>query len=336
MAARSIASLSLSFGLVSIPVKVYSATESKSSVGFNLLHRGCGSRLKQQYVCLREDVVVERADMVKGYEFEKDHYVVFEPDELKALEDAAEQTIDIVAFMPAGAIDPIYFDKAYFLGPDKRGAKPYNLLAEAMRHTGTCALAKWTWKGKQYMVQVRPGDDGLVLQQLLYADEVRSMAELHVEQVAVAPAELALAEQLISQNAVDNYDPTAYRDEEKQRILDAIDRKIAGKNITVSEEVVPSKGGGEVIDLMAALRASLGGGKRGAAAASAAAPAARKTAAKDSGKEVTKESVKEAAREAAKEAPKVVAAKETAPRKTARRTANVEPIAAPARKTARK
>jgi len=327
MAARSIATLSLSFGLVSIPVKVYSATESKSSIGFNLLHKGCGSRLKQQYVCLREDVVVERDQMVKGYEFEKDHYVVFEPDELKALEDAAEQTIDIVAFMPAGAIDPIYYDKAYYLGPDKRGAKPYNLLAEAMRHTETCALAKWTWKGKQYMVQVRPGPDGLVLQQLLYADEVRSMADLHVEQTTVSAAELSLAEQLIGQNAVDNYDPAAYVDEEKQRILAGIDKKIAGKKITVSEEAAQrhAGGGGEVIDLMAALKASLGSGKRTPAASAAAstrsAPAARKTAAKEA-----------APKETAK-----AAVKEPAPRKTARRTANVEPIAqAPARKTARK
>src|SRR5689334_14872866 len=151
MAARSIASLSISFGLVSIPVKVYSATESKSAIGFNLLHKGCGSRLRQQYICLKEGVVVDRADMVKGYEFEKDRYVTFTPEELDALEEAAQQTIDIVAFMPIDAIDPIYFDKAYYLGPDKRGAKPYNLLAEAMRESGTCALAKWSWKGKQYM-----------------------------------------------------------------------------------------------------------------------------------------------------------------------------------------
>ena len=274
MAARSIASLSLSFGLVSIPVKIFSATESNSGVGFNLLHKGCGSRLKQQYVCIREDVVVERSEMVKGYEFEADHYAVFEPDELKALEDEAKQTIDIVSFMPAGAVDPIYFDKAYYLGPDKRGGKPYNLLAEAMRKTGTCALAQWVWKGKQYMVQVRAVDEGLVLQQLLYADEVRSMLDLHVEKAEVQPAELALAEQLIEQNSVEGYDPTAYKDEEKDRILAAIDKKIAGKKIAVSEERSEPRQGAEVIDLMEALRASMAQRKQGGAKVPASAAAA--------------------------------------------------------------
>lgn len=278
MAARSIASLSVSFGLVSIPVKVYSATESKSSVTFNLLHKGCGSRLRQQYICQREDVVVDRTDMVKGYEFEKDRYVTFTPDELKALEDAAQHTIDIIAFMPVKAVDPIYYDKAYFLGPDKRGAKPYTLLSEAMRQTGTCALAKWVWKGKQYMVQIRVGDEGLILQQLLYADEVRSMADLHVERMEVQPAELALAEQLIGQNTVEGYDPSAYTDEEKQRLLEQIDKKIAGKKITVAPQA-PETEGGEVIDLMDALRNSLSSAKKKAAATrTSREPAPRKSA----------------------------------------------------------
>ena len=179
MAARSIATLSLSFGLVSIPVKVYSATESSSSVSFNLLH-SCGSRLKQQYVCIKEGVVVERADMVKGYEFDKDRYVTFTAAELKALEESARHTIDIISFIPLSAVDPIYYDKAYYLAPDKRGGKPYGLLIEAMRESGRCALARWVWKGKQLVVQVRPGADGLILQQLLYADEVRSMKELDI------------------------------------------------------------------------------------------------------------------------------------------------------------
>lgn len=277
MAARSIASLSISFGLVSIPVKVYSATESKSAISFNLLHKGCGSRLRQQYLCLKEDVVVDRADMVKGYEFEKDRYVTFTPEELKALEDAAQQTIDIVSFMPEGAVDPIYYDKAYYLGPDKRGAKPYNLLAEAMRETGTCALAKWAWKGKQYMVQIRVGNDGLILQQLLYADEVRDMADLHVEHTDVQPAELKLAQQLIEQNSVDGYDAAAYVDEEKQRILEQIDKRIAGKKITVAAET-PAPSGGEVIDLMEALRKSIGANKRQPAAKEADKAPARRTA----------------------------------------------------------
>lgn len=287
MAARSIASLSISFGLVSIPVKVFSATESKAAISFNFLHKGCGSRLRQQYICQREGVVVERADMVKGYEFEKDKYVIFEPSELKALEEAAHQTIDIIAFMPLAAIDPIYYDKAYYLGPDKRGGKPYSLLAEALRASGKCALAKWNWKGKQYMVQIRVGGDGLILQQLLYADEVRSMADLHIESVSVSKAELSLAEQLIEQGSVEGYDPSEYTDEEKQRILAQIDKKIAGQAITIAPETPGEPTGAEVIDLMEALRKSIGAPKGTVAAKSsvkeAKAPARRGTKRADTG-----------------------------------------------------
>jgi DNA end-binding protein Ku len=264
-AARSIASLSLSFGLVSIPVKVYSATESSGSVSFNLLHN-CGSRLRQQYVCLKEGVVVERADMIKGYEFDKDRYVTFTPAELKALEESARHTIDIVSFIPLAAVDPIYYDKTYFLAPDKRGAKPYRLLMEAMRESGRCALARWVWKGKQYVVQVRAGDEGLILQQLLYADEVRSMKDLDIEKADIAKPELQLALQLIDQISEQSYDPAQYKDEEKVRVLAAIDEKIAGKEIVVNEPA-GEPAGGQIIDLTEALRASLGARKPAAKAA---------------------------------------------------------------------
>ncbi len=256
MAARSIASLSLTFGLVSIPVKLYSATESKAAVSFNLLTKD-GSRVRQQYISARDETVVERSEMVKGYEFEKDRFVLFSTDELKALQESPSHTIDIVAFIPEKAVDPLFYDKAYFLAPDKRGAKPYNLLAEAMRKSGRCALAKWAWKGKQYVVQVRPAEDGLVLQQLLYADEVRSLKDLDIEKASVSDAELKLALQLIDQISADGYDPKAFEDEEKKRILAAIDEKIAGKQIVVHEDAEPAAGA-QVIDLMEALRASLG------------------------------------------------------------------------------
>jgi DNA end-binding protein Ku len=255
MAARSIASLSLSFGLVSIPVKLYSATETSGSVSFNLLHN-CGSRLKQQYVCLKEGVTVERADMVKGYEFDKDRYVTFTPAELKALEESARHTIDIISFIPLSAVDPIYYDKAYYLVPDKRGGKPYGLLIAAMQESGRCALARWVWKGKQYVVQVRPGEDGLILQQLLYADEVRSMRDLDIEKVDIKKPELQLALQLIEQTSADSYDPSEYQDEEKQRVLAAIDEKIAGKEIVVTDQHA-EPASGQIIDLTEALRASL-------------------------------------------------------------------------------
>jgi DNA end-binding protein Ku len=268
MAARSIASLTLSFGLVSIPVKLYSATESSASIKFNLLAKD-GSRLKQQYVSEKDQAVVQRADMVKGYEFEKDKFVLFSAEELKALEESSTHAIEIVAFIPQKAVDPIYYDKAYLLAPDKRGGKPYALLMEAMRKSGRCALAKWAWKSKQYVVQVRPVEDGLVLQQLLYADEVRSLKDLNIEPVTITAPELQLALQLIEQISEDSYDPTQYVDEEKQRILAAIDEKISGKQVVASaHNEEPSSA--QVIDLMDALRASLGKKPAAAKAASAA------------------------------------------------------------------
>ena len=314
MAARSIASLSLSFGLVSIPVKLYSATESSASVRFNMLDKD-GARLKQQYVSEKDQHVVERAEMVKGYEFEKDRFVIFQPEELKALQESPSHTIDIVAFIPDKAIDPIFYDKAYYLAPDKRGGKPYSLLIQAMRESGRVALAKWAWKAKQYVVQVRPAEDGLVLQQLLYADEVRSMKELDIEKVTVSPAELKLAMQLIEQISEDTYDPTMFEDEEKKRILAAIDEKIAGKQIVANEPHEPASGGAQVIDLVEALRASLGkgGGLKGKAGAAAGAGPAK------------------AAEPVAAEAP-AAAAKE---RKGVKRAAKVEE-APPARTRARK
>jgi DNA end-binding protein Ku len=265
MPARSIASLSLSFGLVSIPVRLYSATESASDVRFNLMAPD-GSRVKQQYVSESTGKVVERAAMQKGYQFERDRYVVFTADELKALEEGASHVVEIVSFVPEKSVDPVFYDKAYFIAPDKRGGKPYSLLQEALAQTGRCALAKWSYKGRTRIVQVRPTDDGMVFQQLLFADEVRSLKDLNIEHVAVSDSELKLAIQIIEQGAEDAYDASAYEDEEKKRILAAIDRKIEGKEIVTSEaeEAAPA---GEVIDLMEALRASLGKGGNKAAPA---------------------------------------------------------------------
>jgi DNA end-binding protein Ku len=257
MAARSIASLTISFGLVSIPVKLYSATQSRAAVSFNLIHSKCGSRLRQQYICIKEDVVVERNEMVKGYEFAKDQYVTFTPEELKEMEEASTGTVDITEFVPDEKIDPIYYDKAYFLAPDKGGAKPYALIAEGMRKTGRCALARWAARGKQYLVQLRPVEDGLIMQQLLYADEVRPMSEIEIQTAPVKDAELKLAIQLIDQISADTFDPKNYEDDVKKRIEAAIEKKVAGQEISISPSA-PEKGGAQVIDLMDALRASLG------------------------------------------------------------------------------
>src|SRR5687767_3307843 len=180
MAARSIASLTVSFGLVSIPVKLFSATEASRAISFNLLHKACGSRLKQQYFCIKEEVPVAREDMVKGYEFAKDQYVMFSPEALKALEDAGTQRAEIAEFVPIDAIDPVFFDKAYYLAPDKFGAKPYALLARALRESNRCAVGRWAARGKQYIVMIRPVEDGLIMQQLLYGDEVRSIKDIEI------------------------------------------------------------------------------------------------------------------------------------------------------------
>src|SRR3954467_12772326 len=195
MAARSIASLTISFGLVSIPVKLFSATEASKAISFNLLHKACGSRLKQQYLCVKEEIPVAREEMVKGYEFTKDQYVMFTPDELKAMEETGTQSADFPEFVPIESVAPVYFDKAYSLAPDKGGAKPYALLAQALLDSGRCALGRWAARGKQYIVMIRPVDHGLgitglVMQQLLYATEVRSIRDIDIPKMDVKPAEL--------------------------------------------------------------------------------------------------------------------------------------------------
>src|SRR5436309_2104428 len=254
MAARSIASLTLSFGLVSIPVKLFSATEASRAISFNMLHKTCGSRLKQQYFCVKEEVPVAREDMAKGYEFEKDKYVMFTPEELKALEEAGTHTAEITEFVPIDSVDPVYFDKAYYLGPDKGGAKPYALLARALRESKRCALGRWAARGKQYIVMIRPVEDGLVMQQLLYAGEVRSIKDIDIPKTEVREAELKLAQQLIEQQSSEAFDPAPYVDDVRGRVEAAIQKKVDGQEITMAEA---PEGGAQVIDLMEALRASL-------------------------------------------------------------------------------
>jgi DNA end-binding protein Ku len=269
--------LTVSFGLVSIPVKLFSATEASKSISFNMLHKGCGSRLKQQYLCIKEEIPVAREDIVKGFEFAKDQYVIFSPEELKAMEEAGTHTADITEFVPIESIDPVYFDKAYYLAPDKGGAKPYALLASALRESNRCALGRWAARGKQYIVMIRPVEDGLVMQQLLYAGEVRSIKEIEIPKTEVKPAELKLARQLIDAQSSETFDPTAYTDEVAARIHAAVEKKVEGQEITMAE--APEGGGAQVIDLMEALRASL---ERKSAAPAKAKPAvAEKPAAED-------------------------------------------------------
>ena len=271
MSARPIATASISFGLVSIPVKLFSATEASHAISFNLLHKGCGSRLKQQYLCVKEEVPVSRDDMAKGYEFAKDQYVMFSPEELKTMEEAGTHSAEISEFVPIESIDPVYFDKPYYLAPDKGGAKPYALFTRALRESKRCAIGRWAARGKQYIVMIRPVEEGLVMQQLLYAGEVRSIREIEIPKSEVKEAELKLAQQLIEQQSSEKFDPTPYVDEVRGRIETAVQKKVEGQEITMAEE---PQGGAQVIDLMEALRASLE--RKAPAKAAAAATEARK------------------------------------------------------------
>ena len=276
--ARALATANISFGLVSIPVKLYSAGNSSAAVSFNMLHAKCGSRVKQQYVCPKEDnVVVPRDEIRKGYEFAKDQYVLFTDEELKALEEESTQQIDVTEFVPLSSIDPVYFDRAYYLGPDKGGSKAYWLFAEVLRETGRVALAKYAARGKQYLVMVRAVDKGLVMQQLLYADEIRPISEVGLDRETVKDAELKLAKLLVEQASSDEFRPEAYEDEVKKRIQQQLKKKIeTGQEISAP----PRPKSGEVIDLMEALRRSLAKGSRPPrkAAASAAQPKSAKRA----------------------------------------------------------
>ena len=256
MSARPIGSATISFGLVSIPIKLYSTGEPSAGVHFNLLHRKCGSRLKQQYVCPKDNETVPREEMAKGYEFSKDQYVLFTEEELKNLQAKASETIDITEFIPIAKVDSLYFDKTYYLGPDKGGDRAFKLLGKALDKSGRAALAKYAARGKQYLVLVRPMHGGLVMHQLKYADEVRPISEVPVGDGEVKQAELDLALQIVKQGVSNAFRPEQYEDEVRQRILKAIEQKVEGQEITA----VPEQPQGKVIDLMAALRSSLSEG----------------------------------------------------------------------------
>ncbi|HVH83694.1 MAG TPA: Ku protein [Steroidobacteraceae bacterium] len=255
-AARSIGSLTVSFGLVAIPVKLFTANQSSSAISFNLLHKADGSRLKQQYICQKDGAVVERDDMVKGYEFAKDQYVRFAPEEIKALEEVGSHAVEISEFVPIESVDPVYYDKTYYLAPDKGAAKPYALLTEALKQAGRCGVGRWAARGKGYLVILRPIGDVLAMQQLHYAADVRRASEVEVAKTEVKPAELKLAQQLIDAQTAEKFDPDAYKDEVRGRIEAAIKKKVdEGQEISMVEPAPP--GEGKVIDLMEALRASL-------------------------------------------------------------------------------
>jgi DNA end-binding protein Ku len=258
MPPHSLGSGTISFGLVSIPVRLYTAASS-ANVSFNQLHGACGSRIRQQTFCPRCNRTVERAELVRGYEFAKDQYVQVKDEELKALEGEASKIIDIAEFVPLAEVDPIYFEKTYYLGPDKGGEKPYRLLADAMDKAGQVALAKYVMRGKESLVLIRPAQNGLMLHTMYFADEVRNFDEVDKGQSAkIREGELDLALQLINGLASETFSPDRYADEYRHRVLEMVNKKVEGQEITVAEPAAPRA---QVIDLMEALKESLA--KRG-------------------------------------------------------------------------
>ena len=254
MAARATSSATISFGLVSIPIKVYAATSQKT-VRFSMLHETDNGRLKQGYSCRKCDEPVERSETVKGYEYARDQYVVLTEEELKGLEKASDRTIDIVEFIPISKVDPIYYEKTNLVGPDKGGHKAYRLLREAMAESKRVAIGRFNARGRQQLVLLRPTRDGLVMQGLYYADEVRDFADIELgEGVELREGELQLASQLIDQLSHDEFKPEQYEDEFRQAVLAAVDKKVAGEEIVVASADEPRE---QIIDLVAALKQSL-------------------------------------------------------------------------------
>ena len=271
MPARNIASATISFGLVSVPVEVYSTAESGAAISFNMLHKDCGTKLKQQYICPKHEVVVDRENTVRGREFAKGQYVIFTPEELKALDQKATNTIDIDQFIPLAAVDRIYLEKAYYLGPDKGGEKPYRLLADAMEKSGQVALATFVMRGKESLVLIRAAQGGLMLHTMYFADEVRAFADVDKgESAKIKEGELDLAIKLIDGLASEDFDPTRYKDAYRERVLELINRKAEGQELTAA---APAPKRRQVIDLMEALKESLAARKPPAKAAKKPEPA---------------------------------------------------------------
>ncbi|MCZ6915470.1 MAG: Ku protein [Gemmatimonadetes bacterium] len=254
MSARAIGTATISFGLVSVPVKLYSASETSQKISFNLVSKKYGTRLKQQYIAPENGEVVPRSEMVKGYEFAKGKFVLFSPEELKALEEKANNSIEIADFVPFEQVDRHYLDKVYYLGPDKGGDRAYKLLSAALAKTGQSAVARYAARGKQYLVVIRPMGEGLVMEQLHYADELKQFSEVPLGDAEIKEAELALGVQLIEQAKIDRFEPEKYRDDVRERMLDLIQKKIDGEDIT---QIVSEEPKGQIIDLMEALKASL-------------------------------------------------------------------------------
>ncbi len=253
MAARSIGSGTISFGLVSIPFKLYTAASSVA-VSFNMLNKKTGNRLKQQYVDAVDKSIVERTEMVKGYEFAKDQYVQFSEDELKKLEAAKTDSLELVEFVPEDTVDLVHMEKSYYIGPDKGGERAYQLLAKTLKKVGKIAVGRFWTRGKEQLVLIRPYKKGLLLNYVYYANEVRAFDEVEVgSEAQFKDVEIDLAEKLIDQLSVGEFDASKFKDEYQDRVKAAVEQKVAGQEIHVAEEAPKA----QIIDLFEALKRSL-------------------------------------------------------------------------------
>jgi DNA end-binding protein Ku len=281
----------ISFGLVAIPVKLYSTTVTGSTIGMNWINPATGSRVKMRHWDPTTEELVDRNDLVKGYEFAKGQFVIFSEEELEEILFKATHSIDIKEFVPLDQVDPIHFEKAYYLGSNTGGERPYQLLSRVMREKNRAAVATYAARGKNYLVMLRPFQNGLVMQQLRYASEIRAFDDIEVGDAEIADAELALAEQIVDQISSDKFDPTPYHDTARDRLKAIIGKKIEGQEITASPEEETE---GQIIDLMEALKSSLAasagttGARKGAKRKTAAAAPARKKAAAGGAKATAK------------------------------------------------
>jgi DNA end-binding protein Ku len=269
--ARAIGSATISFGLVSIPVRLFVATHSQQP-RFHLVHAECGSRIRNQLYCPRDKRVVERSEVVRGYEFQRDRYVTFTDKELKAIEAAASESIDIEEFVPLEEVDPIYFEDSHYLGPDKGAEKAYHLLSAALHDTGRVAVTQYVARGKEHLALIRPYDGALILHTLYYADEVRPLEVATGSREKLRPTEVELARKLVDQLSTEKFRPERYADRYRERLREIVKRKAEGEEaVTIVAERKPSK----VIDLVEALKRSVARGRREAGAEEARQPTRR-------------------------------------------------------------
>jgi len=272
--ASSVWSGYLTFGLISMPVRLFSGARS-SGISFNMLHRDDLSRLKQQYVCLADGKVVDRSEIVKGYEYRKDEYVVVEPEEIKKIEPKTAKTMEILEFVKTSDVDPVFFESSYYMLPEEAGRRPYALLTKALEESEYVAIAQLTMHNREYTVFLRPHEGGMMLHTMYYAEEVRKVEGFGAPDVEIKDSELKVAHQLIEALAGD-WDPEKYHDTFQDNVKKLIETKLEGGKIV---EVEKPKKLAPVVDLMAALKQSLAEmeGKKKPAASTKAASVAKKS-----------------------------------------------------------